>query len=105
PTRRSSDLLRAARGDSLRAELLREAKKAGFSDRQIGQPIGKSDQEVRTARDAAGIRPCIKQIDTLAGEFPAHTNYLYLTYHGQEDDVSFERQHSVLVLGSGAYRI
>ncbi len=97
--------LRAGRGESLRAESLREAKKAGFSDRQIGQLIGKSDQEVRTARDAAGIRPCIKQIDTLAGEFPAHTNYLYLTYHGQEDDVSFERQHSVLVLGSGAYRI
>src|SRR5437867_112947 len=102
---RLADELRAAHGGSLRAELLREAKRAGFSDHQIGQLAGRSDQEVRTARDAAGIRPCIKQIDTLAGEYPAQTNYLYLTYHGQEDDVSFERQGSVLVLGSGAYRI
>src|SRR5438093_13477781 len=102
---RLADELRAAHGESLRSELLREAKKAGFSDRQIGQLIGKSDEEVRMARDAAGIRHCVKQMDTLAGEYPANTNCLYLTYHGQEDDVSFERQGSVLVLGSGAYRI
>src|SRR5206468_3793910 len=102
---RIADALRAARSDSLPAGLLREAKQGGFSDRQIGQFVGKSDQEIRAAREAAGIRPCVKQIDTLAGEYPANTNYLYLTYHGQEDDVSFERQSAVLVLGGGAYRI
>ncbi len=102
---RLADELRATHGEALRSDLLLETKKAGFSDRQIGRLIGKSDEEVRAAREAAGIRPCIKQIDTLAGEYPARTNYLYLTYHGQEDDVSPEGERSVLVLGSGAYRI
>jgi len=102
---RFADDLRAARGGPLSFELLKEAKKSGFSDRQIGQLTGRGEQETRAEREAAGIRPFVKQIDTLAGEYPARTNYLYLTYHGQEDDVAFDRERSVLVLGPGAYRI
>jgi len=98
---RLADELHATHGEALRPDLLLETKKAGFSDRQIGRLTGRSDEEVRAAREAAGIRPCIKQIDTLAGEYPARTNYLYLTYHGQEDDVSPEGERSVLVLDPG----
>ena len=87
-------------------ELLREAKQAGFSDLQIASIQGISCEEVRKKREAAGIVPCVKQIDTLAGEYPAQTNYLYLTYHGTEDDVAAGAlENAVLVLGSGAYRI
>jgi len=94
-----------APGGELDPALLLEAKQAGFSDMQIGQFTGRSDDAVRAARLAADIRPSVKQIDTLAAEYPARTNYLYLTYHGQEHDVSFGDEQPVLVLGSGAYRI
>jgi carbamoyl-phosphate synthase large subunit len=97
--------LRAARRGDLGTELLREVKQAGFSDHQIGVFAGRSEEAVREARRQAGIHPCVKQIDTLAAEYPARTNYLYLTYHGREDDVAFEDSKAVLVLGSGAYRI
>jgi carbamoyl-phosphate synthase large subunit len=93
------------KGNELKESLLLEAKRTGFSDAQIGQFTGRSDDEVRALRLEAGIRPSVKQIDTLAAEYPARTNYLYLTYHGQENDVSFGEEHPVLVLGSGAYRI
>jgi carbamoyl-phosphate synthase large subunit len=63
------------------------------------------EQEVRTQREAYGIVPCVKQIDTLAAEYPAQTNYLYLTYYGQEDDVIGQATNAVMVLGSGTYRI
>ncbi|UCF33365.1 MAG: carbamoyl-phosphate synthase (glutamine-hydrolyzing) large subunit [Phycisphaerales bacterium] len=96
--------LRAGGGD-VSIDLLREVKQAGFSDRQIATLTGQSENEVRQARCAAGIRPYVKQIDTLAAEYPARTNYLYLTYHGREHDVSFDTPGGVLVLGSGAYRI
>lgn len=87
-------------------ELLDEAKKAGFADAQIAALQGTTADAVRAKREAAGIRPRIKQIDTLAGEYPAQTNYLYLTYHGAEDDVAAGAlENAVLVLGSGAYRI
>ena len=77
---------------------LLERKRVGFSDAQIGI--------TGAEREAAGIRPCVKQIDTLAGEYPAQTNYLYLTYHGTEDDVEAgSLENAVLVLGSGPYRI
>jgi carbamoyl-phosphate synthase large subunit len=80
---------------------LEEAKRAGFADAQIG-----AEKEVRAKREALGLHPCVKQIDTLAGEYPAQTNYLYLTYNGTEDDVpAGDLQNAVLVLGSGAYRI
>lgn len=101
--------------DTLNNELLKEAKQAGFSDFQIARMVfnmedGSQMQEallkVRTHRKAQGIVPFVKQIDTLAGEYPAQTNYLYLTYNGSEHDVDFARDDkSVVVLGSGAYRI
>ncbi len=95
-------------------ELLSQAKKAGFSDFQIARIIFKDtktkmeDQNlhVRSYRKERGIVPVVKQIDTMAGEFPAQINYLYLTYSGTTNDVKYEGDHrSVIVLGSGAYRI
>lgn len=93
--------------------LLLRAKKEGFSDFQIARAIyGKTNeiedmqQLVRESRKGRGIVPCVKQIDTLAAEFPAATNYLYLTYNGNFNDVHYLNDHrSVIVLGSGAYRI
>jgi carbamoyl-phosphate synthase large subunit len=85
---------------------LEEAKKAGFSDAQIAALRKTTPEAVRAERAAAGIVPCVKQIDTLAGEYPAQTNYLYLTYNGSEDDVpAGGLDNAVMVLGSGAYRI
>ncbi|MBP5296336.1 MAG: carbamoyl-phosphate synthase (glutamine-hydrolyzing) large subunit [Bacteriovoracaceae bacterium] len=84
--------------------VLRKAKEAGYSDYQIAK-IRKTDLDtIRKQRLAWNIRPWIKQIDTLAGEFPAQTNYLYLTYHGTENDIS-PGQDAIIILGSGAYRI
>ena len=101
--------------ESVDIELLDEAKKAGFSDFQLARllsptiEIGKDDQEIlkiRQFRKSLGIVPFVKQIDTLAAEYPAATNYLYLTYHGAGHDIVFENdKKSVIVLGSGAYRI
>ena len=91
---------------------LRKAKQQGFSDFQIARAIGyEGDMEngslyVRKYRKAAGILPVVKQIDTLAAEYPAQTNYLYLTYSGVTNDVHYLGDHkSIVVLGSGAYRI
>jgi carbamoyl-phosphate synthase large subunit len=84
---------------------LAEAKRAGFSDAQLAALEKTTPEEVRTRREKAGIVPCVKQIDTLAGEYPAQTNYLYLTYNGTEDDVSGSLDNAVMVIGSGAYRI
>lgn len=107
--------LRAAGSlEALPARLFRQAKTAGFSDFQIARAVGmekemdieKACMRVRDRRKALGIVPCVKQIDTLAGEFPAATNYLYLTYGGNHNDINYEHDHrSVVVLGSGAYRI
>jgi carbamoyl-phosphate synthase large subunit len=86
--------------------LLGEAKRAGFSDARIAELCSASVPQIFLERKAAGIRPVVKQIDTLAGEYPARTNYLYLTYNGAEDDVpGGDLENAVLVLGSGAYRI
>ncbi|MBI5635941.1 carbamoyl-phosphate synthase (glutamine-hydrolyzing) large subunit, partial [Candidatus Micrarchaeota archaeon] len=84
-----------------------EAKQHGFSDRQIARIVGKTDLEVMELRRTLGIHPCVKQIDSLAAEFPAQTNYLYLTYNGTQDDVEFGAGggKQVMVLGSGTYRI
>ena len=84
--------------------LLLEAKKNGYSDKQIASCIGSTEDEVRAKRKGYGIVPNTKQIDTLAAEYPADTNYLYTTYHGMEDDVD-SANGGVMVLGSGAYRI
>ena len=94
------------RKSPLTPELLREAKKLGFSDRKIGELTGRSEMEVRRLRKRHGITPVVKQIDTLAAEWPAVTNYLYMTYGGDEDDIEFEaKDDKVIVLGSGCYRI
>ena len=99
----ANQLKRRSRAASSRTDTLREAKRHGFSDRQIGEFIGASEDEVYARRKAAGILPRVKQIDTLAAEYPAQTNYLYLTYDGTEDDdVSFDHENSVLVLGHGS---
>jgi len=86
-------------------DVMQEAKQFGFCDRQIGRGLGQTDEEVRNLRKNYGLAPCVKQIDTLAAEYPAQTNYLYLTYNGVEDDVTITGRNSVMVLGSGAYRI
>jgi carbamoyl-phosphate synthase (ammonia) len=88
------------------AELMLEAKKMGYSDKQIAAAVigGSSEDDVRNKRIGMGITPSTKQIDTLAAEYPAATNYLYMTYHGQEDDVG-SANGGVIVIGSGAYRI
>ena len=87
-------------------DLLRKAKCQGFSDIQIARVFGVGESKVRELRAFLGLRPVVKQIDTLAAEFPSSTNYLYLTYNGEKDDVSFDDgSHTVIVLGSGAYRI
>ena len=93
--------------------LLQLAKEQGFSDFQIAREVRKDNLdsntdslEVRKLRKANGILPVVKQIDTLAAEYPAQTNYLYLTYNGTENDVDYlNDKRSVVVLGSGAYRI
>jgi hypothetical protein len=87
--------------------LLLEAKRLGFSDKQIGMYCGSTELEVRGSRQRFGIRPFVKQIDTVSGEWPAQTNYLYLTYHGNIDDIepSTNEEAPILVLGSGVYRI
>ena len=85
--------------------LLKEAKQAGFSDRQIARLCGLDEKKVRKQRYQKGLLPVIRQIDTLAAEYPAQTNYLYLTYNGEEDDVQAPDGEAILVLGSGAYRI
>lgn len=101
--------------NNLDKELLREAKVYGFTDFQIARAVGlenelhsmaKAGLVVRNLRKSYGILPYVKQIDTLAAEYPAQTNYLYLTYAGVEHDITFEHdKRSIVVLGSGAYRI
>ncbi len=100
--------------ESIPAPLLRQAKEQGFSDFQVAREVLKDNMDnaeaanlqVRNIRKELGILPVVKQIDTLAAEYPAQTNYLYLTYNGKENDVKYLHDHrSIVVLGSGAYRI
>src|SRR5574344_1383490 len=96
-------------------DLLREAKVYGFTDFQIARAVGlendmpnmyKAGLAIRTLRKNYGILPVVKQIDTLAAEYPAQTNYLYVTYAGVKSDITFENdKRSIIVIGSGAYRI
>ncbi|MBS3131246.1 carbamoyl-phosphate synthase (glutamine-hydrolyzing) large subunit [Candidatus Woesearchaeota archaeon] len=103
--------LRKSNFKSLEKSLLLEAKQLGFSDFQIARLLfgNKNYQEntlkVRALRKKYHILPAVKQIDTLAAEWPAKTNYLYMTYNGDKDDVDFKNKNAVAVLGSGAYRI
>ncbi len=91
-------------GEKISPITLRKAKEMGFSDFQIGKATGIDMSEVRIRRKELGILPVIKQIDTLAAEYPAETNYLYMTYNGTENDID-PRAGAVMVLGGGSYRI
>ncbi|MDE5784908.1 MAG: carbamoyl-phosphate synthase large subunit, partial [Duncaniella sp.] len=111
----AGELARYNQLEELPAELLRQAKCQGFSDFQVAREVMKGDMDVdaenanlqvRALRKQLGITPVVKQIDTLAAEYPAMTNYLYLTYNGTQNDVRYLHDHrSIVVLGSGAYRI
>lgn len=101
-----------APGASVDKDLLRLAKQQGFSDFQIARALWKEEmddkhiEQLRNYRKSLGIVPVVKQIDTLAAEYPAQTNYLYLTYNGTANDVGYlGDRKSIIVLGSGAYRI
>jgi len=90
----------------LESRLLHDAKKLGFSDKQIGRAVQKEESEIRQIRKSHGIVPVVKQIDTLAAEWPAKTNYLYLTYGGNKHDLEIaENDRGIIVLGAGPYRI
>lgn len=101
--------------EKLPEQLIRQAKSQGFSDFQIARSVfgdwmndhsEEGSDRVRCYRKSLGVTPVVKQIDTLAAEYPAMTNYLYLTYNGSENDVKYLHDHrSIIVLGSGAYRI
>ncbi|MAA80351.1 MAG: carbamoyl phosphate synthase large subunit [Deltaproteobacteria bacterium] len=86
-------------------EFLYTLKNAGFSDQQIALYRGVEPHEIRELRKKCNVYPCLRQIDTLAGEFPAQTNYLYLSYRSTQSDIQPTKKDSVLVLGSGSYRI
>lgn len=93
------------KSEKLTDKLLKSAKLMGFSDRGIGKLTHQTEDAIRSKRLSANIIPYVKQIDTLAGEFEAQTNYLYMTYHGCEHDISASTERPVLVLGSGPYAI
>ncbi|NP_001276452.1 multifunctional protein CAD isoform 3 [Mus musculus] len=99
-----AQLLEQHRGQALPQDLLHQAKCLGFSDKQIALAVLSTELAVRKLRQELGICPAVKQIDTVAAEWPAQTNYLYLTYWGNTHDLDFRAPH-VLVLGSGVYRI
>ncbi len=84
---------------------LKNYKKLGISDKQIGRLTGKTEEDIGRIRKKLGIKPAILQIDTLAGEFPAKTNYLYTSYHATFNDVAPLKKEGIIVLGSGPYRI
>jgi carbamoyl-phosphate synthase large subunit len=92
--------------DGSAIEVIREAKRLGFSDQQVAVCQKTSEDAIRKYRKANGVLPVVKQIDTLAAEWPAKTNYLYLTYGGDEDDIELSNTKSkVIVLGAGVFRI
>ncbi len=91
--------------NDMSAHTLLHLKQLGFSDKKIGTLVGKTELDIRSLRKKLNVLPSIFQIDTLAGEIPAKTNYLYLTYHGSHHDVQPLKKRGVIVLGSGPYRI
>ncbi len=110
----AQDLENYSKLEDVPQDLMRLAKEQGFSDFQIARAVLKdgmgvgedANRKVRNLRKQYGILPVVKQIDTMGAEYPAQTNYLYLTYNGHEHDICYENDHrSVVVLGSGAYRI
>lgn len=99
-----SSLLKTFTTASVPHNILHRAKQLGFSDIQLAKFWVTNELDVHRRRKDAGIMPVVKQIDTVAAEFPAYTNYLYMTYNGSEHDIEFE-DRGVMVLGSGVYRI
>ncbi len=102
------DLENSLKGKSLNEidyDLMKQLKEFGFSDLQIAQLVDSDELTVRKYRKSLNVIPVVKQIDTMAAEFPAQTNYLYLTYHGVEDDIELGEKNQIVVLGSGPYRI
>ncbi|CAI5771615.1 isoform X1 [Podarcis lilfordi] len=95
---------RQAEPGSMPAAVLKLAKQLGFSDKQVAQAVLSTELAVRKMRHDLKILPVVKQIDTVAAEWPAQTNYLYLSYNGTEHDLAFREPH-VMVIGSGVYRI
>lgn len=90
---------------NINKDLFRKAKQYGFSDKQIALNIKADELNIRKIRKKIHLKPVVKQIDTLAAEYPASTNYLYLTYNGEENDIDFKAKNQVIVLGSGPYKI
>jgi len=92
---------------NLPIDLLKTAKQLGFSDAQLERHLNSTEEAVRKYRKQKKVLPVVKQIDTLAAEFPAQTNYLYLTYNGDTDDITFKskKKNCTIVLGSGSYCI
>jgi carbamoyl-phosphate synthase large subunit len=100
------DMEEKLRNSNLDIDLIKKAKKIGFSDRQIGRCLGLDEFKCREIRQKFGIKPVVKQIDTLSAEWPAKTNYLYMTYGGEVDDILISNsKRSAIVLGAGPYRI
>ncbi|MBM4177072.1 MAG: carbamoyl-phosphate synthase large subunit, partial [Ignavibacteria bacterium] len=91
--------------DQLDRKIMLESKQKGFSDKQIAHLISSDEKTIRNKRKELGIIPVVKQIDTLAAEYPAQTNYLYMTYNGDENDISPKKEKQIVVLGGGPYRI
>jgi carbamoyl-phosphate synthase large subunit len=90
--------------EAIDAQLMTRAKRMGFADTHIASLVNSNEAAVRAHRKSHGVIPFVKRIDTLAAEYPAHTNYLYTTYNASEHDVDFD-EHGTMVLGSGVYRI
>src|SRR3989304_5252727 len=101
----TENMLGKLKPDKISEDLMREAKQNGFSDLQIAILTGSEELEIRNLRKKLNVLPVVKKIDTLAAEFPAQTNYLYLTYHGIENDISIGEENQIVVLGGGPYRI
>jgi carbamoyl-phosphate synthase large subunit len=91
--------------EQLDRNLLKEAKQKGFSDKQIAHLTLSDEKTIRRIRKNFNIVPVVKQIDTLAAEYPAQTNYLYMTYNGNENDIPLKEKNQIVVLGGGPYRI
>ncbi|XP_025785587.1 carbamoyl-phosphate synthase [ammonia], mitochondrial [Puma concolor] len=96
--------LKGLNSESITEETLKKAKEIGFSDKQISKCLGLTEAQTRELRLKKNIHPWVKQIDTLAAEYPSVTNYLYVTYNGQEHDIDFD-DHGMMVLGCGPYHI
>ena len=100
-----SNKARGTRGTLTTRDTLLMSKQLGFSDKRLAVLTNSTEEKIRQLRTQLNIHPYVKQIDTLAAEYPAKTNYLYLTYNGESNDVKKDRKKKVIVLGSGPYRI